>query len=282
MDGHFLFDFDLPTYGVNTCVWWAHNPKGKALVFVHGFAGQALATWSGFPSRLCGAPECEGWDIFFFGYDGRHTEAASSATLLGRLLDAMTSSPTNVFNESGVSLKTSRAHPRTYGRIVLVAHSLGAVVSRRAMLDGYARKPLAEWARNVELFLFAPAHLGAHIALLVREIFGPLAGGLVAIAQALKKYRFLRDLDATLGKAGSLERFHTLLHDTYKDTSPNAANLSAIGLVWKLNDTIVTNDRLPPDPAIDPKNVLADCTHSTVCKPTDSFEQPFSLLIAKL
>src|SRR5262245_748707 len=100
MQNHFIFPKKLPTYGVESCVWWARKPTGKALVFVHGFAGQALSTWAGFPARLCDEAKCAGWDLYFFGYDGRHTEAASSASKLELLLDAMARSPTDVLNAS--------------------------------------------------------------------------------------------------------------------------------------------------------------------------------------
>ena len=283
VQNHFLFSQKLPTHGVESCVWWAHNPTGKALVFVHGFAGQALSTWAGFPSRLCDDPKCAGWDLYFFGYDGRHTEAASSAAKLEGLLDAMAKSPADVFKASTAWQRSARVHPATYERVVLVAHSLGAIVARRAMLGGYTRRPQTPWATKVELFLYAPAHLGARVALLVREIMGPLAERFVAIAQAFKKYLVLRDVDAALGAKGSLGRFQSMLDETSKEVvNPPRANLGAIGLVWKENDMIVTNDRLPPDPSIEPDHVLSDCTHSTVCKPTESFPQPFKLLIAKL
>src|SRR6266705_1056150 len=144
MSSHFIFDAGLPI-GVGSRVWWSHKPGGCVLIFVHGFNGQALATWSSFPSLLTKQSKFSDWDFVFFGYDGLHTEAVTSAVDLGQLLDMISSSPSQLYGASTASPHAARRHPQAYKRIVLVAHSLGAVVARRAMLDGYNRPRPAPW-----------------------------------------------------------------------------------------------------------------------------------------
>lgn len=272
MPSHFLFAANL-AYGVGSRVWWSHNPGGNVLVFVHGFKGQALGTWAGFPSALTQQSEYSDWDLIFFGYDGAHTEAVSSAAELSQLLDMISHSPTQLYNKSTSSPYSTRQHPPAYKRVVLVSHSLGAVVSRRAMLDGYNRKIPASWAATTELYTFAPAHNGAKLMALVLETIGP-AAVLVPFVQLLGKYIVLRDLK---------EHSDTLntLHDDLKRTfDGGAGNLRAIGTVWVKNDAIVNNKVLYPDFSVDA--VLSGRTHTSVCKPSASFPEPAKLLTAGL
>jgi len=246
------------------------------LIFVHGFNGQALATWSSFPSLLTKQSKFSDWDFVFFGYDGLHTEAVTSAVDLGQLLDMISSSPSQLYGASTASPHAARRHPQAYKRIVLVAHSLGAVVARRAMLDGYNRPRPAPWAKATELFTFAPAHNGAKLMSLLLETLGP-AACVVPFVQLLGMFIVLRDLKE---RSGMLNTLHGDLKRTYDSGTAN--NLRAVGTVWVRNDRIVTNGVLYPDPAPPPEAVLGGRTHSSVCKPDSSFNDPVNLLVSGL
>jgi triacylglycerol esterase/lipase EstA (alpha/beta hydrolase family) len=276
MSSHFVFDAQLP-FGIGTRVWWSRNPSGRVLVFVHGFSGKAVGTWSSFPSLLAQQPKCSGWDLIFFGYDGVHTEAVSSAGDLAELLDAIAASPADLYAKSTSSPNALRQPPDVYTRIVLVAHSLGAIVARRAMLDGYNRSTPAPWSKKTEFFAFAPAHNGAKLMSLVLETFG-LAGPILSLAQLFNRYIVLRDLKEG---SGTLQTLHDDLTRTY-DAPSNASNLRALEVILARNDRIVTNRVLYPDPSPAPGGILAGCTHSTVCKPDEVFPQPIDLLVARL
>ena len=276
MSSHFVFDAQLP-FGIGSRVWWSRNPSGRVLVFVHGFSGKAVGTWSSFPSMLTRHPKCSGWDLIFFGYDGVHTEAVSSAGDLAELLDAISTSPTELYAKSTSSPSALRQHPDAYTRIVLVAHSLGAIVARRAMLDGYNRSTPAPWSKTTEFFAFAPAHNGAKVMSLIFETFG-FAGTLVSLAQLFNRYIVLRDLKEG---SGTLQALHDDLRRTY-DPPSGASNLRALEVILARNDRIVTNKVLYPDPSPGRGGILADRTHSTVCKPGEAFPQPVDLLVSRL
>ena len=51
----------------------ALQPQRKAVLFIHGFSGDALGTWSDFPVLMPGRASCAGRDLFFYGYDGLRT-----------------------------------------------------------------------------------------------------------------------------------------------------------------------------------------------------------------
>lgn len=274
-NSHFIFQSELSNFGRGSKVMWSSNPSGHALVFVHGFGGKATATWSSFPSLLPREPNLAGWDLFFFGYDGVNSDVTACASDLTKLLDELGRSPLDVYRQSDALPTSHRQHPSSYTRIVLVGHSLGAVVCRRAMLDGYNRPTPAKWAPITELFLFAPAHNGAKIVELVKATFPPIYA-LLSAAQLAGLFIVLRDLE---GGSMTLTTLQAELKNKFG--TGTAPNLRALHTAIARNDRVVTNMVYQPDCA--PVEVMGTHTHVSVCKPhPKSFPDPVNLLIARL
>jgi triacylglycerol esterase/lipase EstA (alpha/beta hydrolase family) len=173
---------------------WALEPKGKAIVFVHGFKGAAVGTWLEFPTMLRQEPSAAGWDLIFYGYDGVRTRATNSANHLRTFLQQLFTDPLPVMN---TTLDNEAQRPTTfsYEKVIIVAHSLGAVVSRQAILDAHLIH--APWVSRTGLILFAPAHLGAQILPLLMQTVTGLGGKFGAAATFFLKFRWrvLRDLE---------------------------------------------------------------------------------------
>src|SRR4029077_16352823 len=96
---------------------------------------------------------------------------------LGSHIDQVWEDPGNLGAEAAEAV-AARLTPSEKGRhaagdrVLFVAHSLGAVVLRRALLDCYldaARYDDAHWSRHSSLILFAPAHSGANVLRLIGE-----------------------------------------------------------------------------------------------------------------
>ena len=70
-------------------VMFAVKPGTKAVLFIHGFSGNAITTWSDFHELLpeCGA--CASRDLYFYGYDGLRAEMTASASLFREFLKRM-------------------------------------------------------------------------------------------------------------------------------------------------------------------------------------------------
>ena len=270
MQSHLLFDYSIPAYGRQTKVAWARNPSRGALVFVHGFNGAAIRTWADFPMLVRENAEFASWDAIFFGYDGLHSEVASSSADLRALLDAM-EHPSTLYGSSDASPNASRRHPPSYERIVLIAHSLGAIVGRRAMLDGHNQSNPAGWAAKVELFNFAPAHGGAKLMAILIEAFGLLAP-IVPILQLVPRFIVLRDLKVGGPTVTRLEA------ETHSAVLAGKKNLRALDAVWARDDNIVTNGPFADDPAPAPGHVVRGKSHSSVCKPSDGYHLPLNSL----
>ena len=128
----------------------AIHPTGIAVVFVHGFGGSAVGTWLEFPTILTGSPKCSGSDLFFFGYKSKRRDAAYSGSELFGFLSALGSEPARtMINPSLPAGATQRSKEFQFKHIVICAHSLGAVITRLALLDALNEDPAPQWPRRV-------------------------------------------------------------------------------------------------------------------------------------
>lgn len=134
---------------------WAFEPRGRAILFVHGFNGTAVGTWKGFDEMLTTDPRSKGLDIVFYGYDTWTNTIRIAAHKLFALLKTLHESAGKLIVPDLLSHRDRFAGNQS---ILICAHSLGGLVTRWALLDAY--KQQASWASNVASILFAPAHLG--------------------------------------------------------------------------------------------------------------------------
>ncbi|OQW38427.1 MAG: hypothetical protein A4S08_09905 [Proteobacteria bacterium SG_bin4] len=97
-----------------------------AVVFIHGFGGNYLETWQNFPRYLVDDSRLSGWNIYSLGYD-THLRVD-----VGKL---WTADPD--LQEVAVKLSTDVqvGAIRGYKSLALVAHSMGGLVTQRALLD---------------------------------------------------------------------------------------------------------------------------------------------------
>ena len=65
-------------WGRNSRVHWSIAPRGRAIVFVHGFGGAATSTWNQFAALLTGRSECAEigtfWDMARLGRGAAHAQ----------------------------------------------------------------------------------------------------------------------------------------------------------------------------------------------------------------
>lgn len=267
VQSHHLPELIDRTYG--TTAHWARTTPDSVVVFVHGFFGKAVGTWNDFPSILLVDPAAAQSDLIFFGYDGREAQAANSAEELLEFLDVVASKPWTLSKGLG----RSRRDP-PYKRIVLVTHSLGGVIARRALLN--AAKDGAAWIRLVRMVMFAPAHKGAHAAVLAAGFASEQDWYLGKVIAKVLKYRIplIEDLkpDSDILK--------DLLDDTREalKANPTANHAVAHAVVWANQERVVINGRYgnDPKPTRLPKN------HASVCKPDAAFVEPRDIVLSAL
>src|SRR5579885_3470217 len=130
----------------------ADRPASYALVFVHGFGGNANTTWSDVQQLVDTryfASAFESIDLFFLDYRSARDTIAVSAIRLREFLERV------------MTFESPSKPP--YEKVRLVGHSTGCVVIRQLMLD-LAKNTVQSEYRNVLLgstpLLFSPAHFG--------------------------------------------------------------------------------------------------------------------------
>lgn len=274
MLGNFLLTETLEGVGVDSTVAWARHPTGRVLVFVNGFGGRAVATWSSFLSLLSREPRLAGWDLVFYGYDGLHTRAVASAGLFRQFLAELQASPQRMYERSQAVASARGQHPPAYSSIVIAAHSLGAVVARRALVDLWRAPETRHVADLARLLLFAPAHRGATLRRWAQASPMGVLDGLLPLMHLLGRFAVLDDLEIgspTLQDlAADLLAYHR---------APRAAGLRARAVFHAEHERIVELGDLPPDgPAV----ILNGVDHNSICKPEGDRRQALDGLLAHL
>ena len=118
-------------FGLKTRAFWAIEPIEKAIVFIHGFAGGTRSTWDDFPMLLLPELRCAGHDIFYFGYEGITVQADNSVVDFFKFMNTLFEKPSNLLQYAHENRKDKPIH---YGEVVIAAHSLGALMTRRCVL----------------------------------------------------------------------------------------------------------------------------------------------------
>lgn len=271
-----LLPVDLP-FGRKTRARFARRPAERAVVFVHGFGGDAVKTWVDFPSLLPECAECAGHDLYFFDYDSLKQRAVYSASEFAAFLKAILTDPQSVFSANR-SVTALRQAPIQYQRITIAAHSMGAVVSRRALLDLGRDAAVAPRLDVVRLVLYAPAHVGADVIGLASEALGVLKLALASIG-AKFTLTILRDLEPQ-----SLT-LQALLQDTqaeYASRMQAAApvdHLVAQAVIHGQDDKIVRQDQFFRDPSL---TRAPGRGHTDLCKPSADYRDPLNHLLPHL
>jgi hypothetical protein len=244
--------------------YWSTNPNGTVIIFVHGFGGQAVGTWMEFERLLPVHPKCANCDIVFYGYNSMQAQLQASAKLLFQKINRLCSDPLSVINPD-LDPAAQRAQDFQVRRLLLVAHSLGAVISRRALL--IAHDAGAGWTTNTSLALFGPAHLGARVDLLIASALSlfPFAGRAV-LPLATYRYPPIKEL----------EKISNILKSLKIDVQaalikPGCDFLRARKVVFGEVDHVVTVEDFLEDTKFE---IYEGKDHQTVCKPSQSFRKP--------
>lgn len=243
-----------------TVAYFARQPKRKLMMFVHGFGGSAIGTWDPMHEILPMLKRSDGWDLVFYEYRSLRPAALNSANMLRQFIDDLTKSQ-------------SRKMGGDYTNVLVVAHSLGALITRRCMLDAHTLG--RKWAPVAELLLFGPAHCGATAVALGNELlssFGPLGATLAAVFQLGAPV--LRDLDPNSTFVADL------IAKTNRALAKHAkAPLVAKRVLFGLNDQVVQARDFCSDP---PSDTIPGQGHMNVCRPRAPYRQPLKEVVRLL
>ncbi|MFS2185613.1 hypothetical protein ACCC92_03005 [Mucilaginibacter sp. Mucisp84] len=248
--------------GKNSTAFYTSKEPSTLIVFVHGFTGVSVGTWNNFNSLIQADEDFAECDLLFYGYDSLNGQAFGQAQELLRVLKK--------YNKPSNELY-ARPKSSEYKKIILAAHSLGAIVSRQALLE--AIRSNQKWRNKVKLMLFAPAHNGARI----NNLFMDGAPGLLKIFGSIIKFRkpILENLEPLSDTIVKLKA------DTaqYKDT-PEEYTLTAT-VLEAFDDRVVYMGSFCYDEFAD-ESPVRDKKHTTVCKPDEEYLLPIELIKKQL
>ncbi|MEY2506318.1 MAG: hypothetical protein QOH01_647 [Verrucomicrobiota bacterium] len=250
-------------------VLFAFEPERKAVLFIHGFSGGGISTWSKFNSLLPRLLKASQRDLYFYGYDGLRASLIGSANLFRQFLERLFAGGAGFINPH---LPESCLRPAEFGydELVIVAHSLGAVIARRALLDATRGGQL--WPKKTRLILYAPAHTGANVVKLALATCSTFTFSWLLAAFA----RFQSPLIDQLNSDPKSKLLVQLLDDTL-EACKNGQNdhLIAKKVLVAEYEKIVEQERFKPDPS---SITIAHTDHKSICKPRRDFLEPLEAL----
>lgn len=148
-------------------LYLAEGRPRRLIVFVHGFGGKAVGTWSDIVKTIAGDPDWESSDLLFVGYPSFRSNISGTATVLRNELDRFFPIlDSDLRDIAGLAVRTDDAY---YDELVLVGHSLGGVILRQALLQARTAEADGDYdGRRVpgtailagRLTLFSPAIAG--------------------------------------------------------------------------------------------------------------------------
>lgn len=269
-------------WGTDSRVILSEDPATSAcLVFVHGFGGSAVDTWVDFPALVPQEPKCAQYDAFFWGYDGLFSSADFSAAELRSFIAALLREPaTQIVNPSRPSGAPERPAAFAYERVIVCAHSLGAVITRRAVVD-MARgiEAYHDVLPRLRLQFFAPAHKGAHIIAFGEQVLAAIplpfpVDGLAAEA-IRSKFPALRSLEVGCQALLDLEEATRALVRSDKARY----DFLRAHVLHAQNDRVVEHTPFGED---HPQLFVRQHNHRSLCKPTATFRAPMEIVLKRV
>jgi hypothetical protein len=166
------------------------------------------------------------------------------------------------------SLNPERWASFTYDHALIVAHSLGAVMARQALLDG--TRDQHKWPQRCELLLFAPAHKGTK---------GVDIGIGLAESIPFLKYatQFLRYSSTAIDDLKEDSPILLKLEQETLNATAGGANphLKARKVLIAQHEKIVNNLRFANDPA---PEKIPGTSHTNICQPNSTRLEPLHSL----
>lgn len=260
--------------GRQSFVRWAKEPHGKALIFVNGFGGSPKGTWPDFPQLLAERVEAAGWDLFFFGYHALRARVAASSDEFASFIMELGGKPAGIINAT-LRPELHRDTTFQYQSLVVVAHSLGAVVTRQALIELDEERD-NHWLSKVSLILFAPAHMGADVVPLGTEVLKAsfhLAVVQIASNLLIPVWRDLPPDSQTIRELSA--RTRAALEFADREGKPTG-HLIAKKVIFGNLENIVNQDQFCRDPR---PHRIPGLGHFSVCKPKPTALAPLLALV---
>jgi pimeloyl-ACP methyl ester carboxylesterase len=256
-----------------------------AVIFVHGFLGDAEGTWISFQELICSkAAKFPLWskcDAFFFSYRSFRDDITESAADLRKFIQAVFPAPPPWIFKSATKLpglptmvKLTQAQ-HTYKQLILVGHSEGGIVIRRAVELAYGKK--LNDILNARLALFAPAHKGVKLSGWIGACLaiGRVDAILMPVLSSSPAFNEMKDkalLEEIENNRGEYRKEEIAAHE------PVSPAFDA-HVVFGKKDNVVVKGAYAWDCLYDSK-IGKD--HVTICKPKADYDDPVTFVLDRV
>lgn len=245
-------------HGINTQGFFSYETPKNLIVFVHGFGGDATGTWNNFTTLILFDDHFRQSDIVFYGYDTFKGQAGDHSSQLYHFLNKMEAPLLNNILPSQQQLPE-----RNYHSILLVAHSLGAVLVRQAQLLAFIANK--DWVNKSKLALFAPAHNGAEVIPLAMQALP----GLSSLLGIFAKFRYPILNDLSPNDEGILKAIREQTKDLQNQGKADFSKARLV--VHAKGDKVIKSFHYLLD---EPAEIIENSSHVAVCKPKDGYFAP--------
>jgi pimeloyl-ACP methyl ester carboxylesterase len=274
-----------------------------AIIFVHGFGGSAQKTWRDFHRLIDERADDYKWwkdsDVFFFQYDSVTKPIAVTAHHLLSFVEATFPIPDpRLFTLDGNSsvavqeikhIKDIHVRPGSvkYKHLVLVGHSEGAVLIRRAIIEKIKllreeqRLPAQREQSDIDLLLTTAPILSASVVLFAPAYLGASCSGWTGLLFHLSKIgSFLNPILNYMAAYVDLQKGSPVLQSIKEDTEYFANAFGWMDALYAKSvfgdaDRIVYLGEYKHDP---PPTFVKGQDHLSVCKPKMGYQYPLEIV----
>lgn len=248
------------------------NPL-TAVIFVHGWGGNAVETWDCFLQLARTSEKFRATDVIFFGYPSRGpTTEFSAAKFREFLKDFLLTPHSSVIKPTLGPQDHLLGRRSNYSQVLLIGHSMGAVVIRRAISDLSLEPELASSLATLRLLLFAPAHKGSDLPEMVASGLGlNYLPGASFVTKLLPRY--LRSIEDLRIGSSALKRLEKEVISQIRQlrTERKPINHLVASVVHAQNDKVVSQEKFAEDLPLEP---VSNKNHRSLCKPHENFQFP--------
>jgi pimeloyl-ACP methyl ester carboxylesterase len=255
----------------------------RAVIFIHGFNGNARGTWTDFLS-LVDDPAASGvwWeaaDLFFFHYqwDSVFRQLTNNTLKIYKFIEDVFPKPELIGRAHAY-----RSESFEYEELVLVGHSEGGLLLRKVIVEAAERdtaipdfmrdskyekqiQPTPEGMLKAKLRLFAPA-LG-----------GDMQSGLAGILASLPVVSHA--LSSSAAKKG-MDQGSPSVTEARRRTDRYAEDIwfdcFRAHIIWAEKDSIINSEKYAEDKQC--HNFPSGSSHTSVCKPTLTYPLPLAFV----
>ncbi len=214
----------------------------SAIVFVHGFSGDARGTWGEFPKYLLNDPFLRSWDMYSYEYP---------TSLRIDIPNFWTADPDITTVADAFRTRCNHGVLSGYRALAVLAHSMGGLVVQKALVDD---EGLAQ--RTTNLFFF-----------------GTPSAGLIKAQLAQKAKSQARDMSAG-------GEFVTKLRRDWETKCPPSCGIATLSIAGRLDTFVPGESAFAPFEPSQQRTILGD--HVQIVKPTSAADLSVRIVVETL